>query len=157
MNLRHLVVPPLCLLVMLTAGAGYADPGADDPRLARLEERRTHFKAAFLAADVPVLESIVAPHYTHTNDKSEPLDREGWLDTMRRRQDSDSRITRFDSEYFPLKVHGDTAVVTGITRLRGIRDGSEYGILINFTHVWEWDGGEWYRIAFHDTYQPLEP
>ncbi|MGH8222425.1 MAG: hypothetical protein ACREQZ_05575, partial [Woeseiaceae bacterium] len=93
-------------------------------------------------------------------DRSEPLDREGWLASMRRRQDavnkSDSDITQFDSEYYPLKVHGDTAVVTGVTILRGIRDGWEYGTRINFTHVWEWDGTDWYRIAFHDTYQPLE-
>ncbi|MEX2496938.1 MAG: nuclear transport factor 2 family protein [Woeseia sp.] len=160
MSIRYLTVILLCVPWIPAPVVGHAGPAVDDPRFERLEIRRTRFKEAFVAADVAVLESIVAPHYTHTNDKSEPLDRAGWLDSMRRRQDAiadgDSRITQFDSEYFPLKIHGDTAVITGITTMRGIRDGSEYGMLINFTHVWEWDGNDWYRIAFHDTYQPLE-
>lgn len=161
MRLRSLSALLLCLPWILVSGVSRtADPVSEDPRMDRFEERRVQFKEAFVAADVAVLESIVAPHYTHTNDTSEPLDREGWLDSMRRRQDAmadgDSRITQFDSEYFPLRVHGDTAIVTGVTTMRGIRDGAEYGTLINFTHVWEWDGKDWYRIAFHDTYQPLE-
>lgn len=147
------------LLYLVTVLPWYAAQAGDDPRMARLEERRERFKAAFIEADVAVLETIIAPHYTHTNDGSEPLDREGWLASMRRRQqamqDSESEITQFDSEYYPLKVHGDTAVVTGVTILRGIRDGSEYGMHISFTHVWEWDGSDWYRIAFHDTYRPI--
>lgn len=157
MDFRRLTAPMLCLITVLP---WYGAEAGDDPRMARLEERRERFKAAFVKADVAVLETIVAPHYTHTNDRSEPLDREGWLASMRRRQEAmkqgNSDITQFDSEYFPLKIHGDTAVVTGLTTLRGIRDGSEYGMLINFTHVWEWDGTDWYRIAFHDTYQPLK-
>lgn len=157
MNLRRSTGLLLCLVTALPWHAALAD---DDARMARLEERRETFKKAFFNADVAVLETIVAPHYTHTNDRSEPLDREGWLATMRARQEAKSKgeadITQFDSEYFPLRVHGDTAVVTGVTTLRGVRDGADYGMLINFTHVWEWDGSEWYRIAFHDTYQPLE-
>ena len=148
------------LLCLLTVLPWYAAQAGDDARMARLEERRERFKAAFIVADVAVLEAIIAPHYTHTNDDSEPLDREGWLASMRRRQqamqEGESGITQFDSEYYPLKVHGDTAVVTGVTILRGIRDGSEYGMRINFTHVWEWDGSDWYRIAFHDTYRPID-
>ena len=160
MKLRSSALLLLCLPWMLASGASQtADATDEDWRMARFEERRVQFKEAFVAADVEVLESIVAPHYTHTNDKSEPLDREGWLDSMRRRQDAmgdgDARIIQFDSEYFPFRMHGDTAIVTGVTTMRGIRDGSEYGMRINFTHVWEWDGEDWYRIAFHDTYQPI--
>jgi ketosteroid isomerase-like protein len=146
----------LLIFVTTFSNSAYAE---DDERLSRLEQRRETFKEAFINADVAVLESIVAPHYTHTNDRSAPLDRDGWLATMRARQEKmsegENEITQFDSEYFPLRVHGDTAIVTGTTTLRGVRDEEEYGMHINFTHVWEWDGTEWYRVAFHDTYQPL--
>lgn len=131
MDFRRLTALMLCLITVLP---WYGAEAEVDAGKARLEERRERFKAAFVEADVAVLETIVAPHYTHTNDRSEPLDREGWLASMRRRQDAMnegcSDIIQFDSKYFPLRIHGDTAVVTRLTTLRGIRDGSEYGMLI---------------------------
>lgn len=146
-------------LVATASGAGMDVSGKDDPRLPRLQERMAKFRAAFVNADVAVLESIVAPHYTHTNDRDQPLTREQWLDSMERRQRQmaagENRLLQFDSEPNPVRIHGDTAIATGITIMRSIRGESEVAIRINWTHVWEWDGNDWYRIAFHDTYEDL--
>ena len=55
-----------------------------------------------------------------------------------------------------VRVSGDTAVVTGLVTMKGQRNGEPFGMNIRYTQVWAWDGEDWYRVAFHDTYTPLE-
>lgn len=117
------------------------------------------FREAFVKADVAVLEGMLAPNYTHTNDRSVPLPRARWLEGMAKRSAASDAgqpaITEFKTDNVTVSIWGDTAVGTGITTMRGVRNGSPYGMRINFTQVWAWDGKDWYRVAFHDTYDTL--
>lgn len=150
-------------LLMLAGGlatAGGTAVGAAEARQERLQQRMAQFREAFTKADVAVLEPMLAPNYTHTNDRSAPLDRASWLATMTNRraagESGGSTISEFTTSNVTLNVSGDTAVGTGTTIMRGTRNGEPYGMRINFTQVWAWIGDDWYRVAFHDTYQPLK-
>lgn len=157
------MLPALTLLCCLSAPAvhagGHAAAPATDAKQARLEERVELFSRAFATGDVELLDSMLAPNYTHTNDKAAPLDRAAWLASMeRRRADTESGVlvtTEFSTSEAGLNLAGDTAVATGLSVMRGKRGDFEFGLRIRFTSVWHWDGSDWYRVAFHDTYEPL--
>jgi ketosteroid isomerase-like protein len=152
------------LSVLLTLGAcqstGSSPVTGHDARTERLHERMAMFREAFAKADVAVLEGMLAPNYTHTNDRSAPLPRARWLEGMAQRRattdSGESKITQFTTDNVTLNVSGDTAVGTGVAVMRGTRNGSAYALRINFTQVWAWNGKDWYRVAFHDTYEPLK-
>jgi ketosteroid isomerase-like protein len=157
------MLPALTLLFCLSAPAvqagGHGAAPAADAKQARLQERVELFSRAFGAGDVPLLDSMLAPNYTHTNDKAPPLDRAAWLASMeRRRADIESGTlvtTEFSTTEAGLNVAGDTAVATGLSVMRGQRGDFGFALRIRFTSVWHWDGQDWYRVAFHDTYEPL--
>jgi len=157
------LLPALTLLLCLSAPAVHATghgaaPTADAKR-ARLEERVAMFSQAFASGDVALLDSMLAPNYTHTNDKAPPLDRSAWLASMERRRadiESGTLVTsEFTTSETGLSVAGSTAVATGLSVMRGRRGDFEFALSIRFTSVWAWDGSDWYRVAFHDTYEPL--
>lgn len=156
------VVAAAALLLLATVHATASEPASaeDTARQARLQERMTKFREAFAKADVAVLEGMLAPNYVHTNDRSAPLPRARWLEGMAKSQAAraagQSTTTEFKTDNVTLSVWGDTAVGTGVTTMRGVRNGSPFGLRINFTQVWAWDGKDWYRVAFHDTYETLK-
>lgn len=131
----------------------------EDPRRARLDERLAAFTAAFQAGDADALDGMLAPHYAHTNNSSPPTERDDWLANIQRSraaQTSASARPTFSNSDVKVRVSGDTAVVTGLSTMRGERDGKPFGLKIRFTNVWAWNGEDWFRVAFQDTYSPLE-
>jgi len=134
---------------------------ADDAKQARLQERMTALSAAFNASDVPTLDTLLAEHYSHTNNGAAPLNRADWLASIaKRRADMDSgtqKITSVETSEIEVQTRNDTAVGTGLYIMKGERNGNAFGLKIRFTQVWEWDGNDWYRVAFHDTYESLDP
>ena len=134
-------------------------PATDEKRSERLNERLTAFTAAFGASDVEALDGLLAEHYSHTNNSSAPLERSAWLQSMARRRDAVSSgstgRSQFSNSDVKVRISDDTAVVTGLSTMRGERDGKPFGMKIRYTHVWAWDKGDWYRVAFQDTYEPL--
>lgn len=134
---------------------------ADDAKQARLKERMAALSAAFNASDVPTLDTLLAEHYSHTNNGAAPLNRAAWLASIaKRRADMDSgsqNITSVETSEIEVQTHNDTAVGTGLYIMKGERNGNAFGLKIRFTQVWEWDSNDWYRVAFHDTYESIDP
>jgi ketosteroid isomerase-like protein len=145
----------------LTMLAGPVAAADDDAKLKRLDERAQAFSAAFMAGDADSLAGLLAPHYHHTNNSARALDREGWLATMEARMANIEAgrlvTTEYRTEESERVVHGDTAVVTGLAFMSGVRDQNPFAMRIRYTNVWAWDGDDWYRVAFHDTYEFLDP
>ena len=151
--------PIVALAVLLVTPMALADSHAEDPKRVRLDERLAAFTAAFQARDADALDALLAEHYVHSNDSSPPLERADWLGSMKRAaaaRASGSSSSTMDFADVKVRVSGDTAVVTGLVTMRGERDGKPFGMNIRYTNVWAWDGEDWYRVAFHDTYSPLD-
>jgi len=162
MLLRTLSLPAILLaLFSLPVAAGsHSGAAPANAKQQRLVERITQFSQAFAESDVATLDSLLAPNYLHTNDKAAPLDRAAWLASMeRRRADLESGalvVTEFTTSDTRLEVDGNSAVATGLSVMRGKRGDFEFGLRIRFTNVWAHNGEDWYRVAFHDTYEQLD-
>ncbi len=152
---KNLMTLPVALVVLGVS----AHAVADGHKEARLPERVAAISAAFNASDVEALEGMLAEHYSHTNNDAAPLDKSAWLASIeRRRADAESgtlNITDVSTSDIVVRTSGDTAVITGIYVMRGERAGEAFARRINFTQVLEWDGEDWYRVAFHDTYSQM--
>ena len=146
------------MLALITAGTQV--DASDGAKKNRLQERMSALSQAFNTADVPTLKTLLAEHYSHTNNGAPPLNKSAWLASIeKRRADMDAGILEItDVETSEIEVHtrNNTAVGTGLYVMRGKRNDQDFGLKIRYTQVWEWDGEDWYRVAFHDTYEPLK-
>lgn len=114
---------------------------------------------AYRAADVGAIETLITSDYTHTNGASAPIGRQEWLEWNRlRAQRHASGAWRTDSyavEDLEVQRYGDAAIVTGVVRSSGSRDGAPANVAVRFTALWVLEGDQWKRAAFQDA--PLSP
>jgi ketosteroid isomerase-like protein len=115
---------------------------------------------AYRTADVDRLESLITADYVHTNGGSPPIGRDQWLDWNRlraERQASGAWVTEtYDVEEVQVRAYGDTALVAGVVRSQGVRDGAATRVAVRFTSFWVFRDGAWRRAAFQDAPLPAQ-
>jgi hypothetical protein len=147
------VVPLLLLPICLPAEARASGP-EDEVRAAF-----SSFSRAFLEADAGTLRSLLTVDYLHVNGRSgSVLNREEWLDFIRSRRaelaSGELTVSVYEVDAVEVRVHGETAIVTGVVESRGVRREVPFVSRIRFTNVWVRQGGVWLRAAFHDSPLP---
>jgi len=60
-------------------------------------------------------------------------------------------VQQFVNEAMTAKLHGNTAIVTGIFRMKGIKDGKPYLQRGRFVDVWIYKNGSWVAISSQAT------
>jgi len=60
-------------------------------------------------------------------------------------------VQQFVNEAMTAKLHGNTAIVTGIFRMKGIKDGKPYLQRGRFVDVWMYKNGRWVAISSQAT------
>jgi len=117
------------------------------------------FGRAFASADVSALQLLLTEDYTHVNGSSgNVITRDQWLGWVAsRRAELDAGtlvIETYTVEDLRVQLYGETAVVSGIVRSRGLNGGTPFDSNIRFTNVWVLEEGVWRRAAFHDSRLP---
>ena len=117
------------------------------------------FGEAYVAADVVVLESLLADPYMHVDGSSGTVvDCATWLDwvaTQRSALDNGTLVIEsYEVEDLIVRMRRDSAITTGIVRSTGVRDGEPFATAIRFTNLWVLEGEEWKRALFHDSALP---
>ena len=59
----------------------------------------------------------------------------------------DINVTEINPESMTVRAHGTTAVVVGIYRERGVKDGQAYALRARFMDTWAFKNGKWLCIA----------
>ena len=59
--------------------------------------------------------------------------------------------TEYRIDDIRIHVHGDFAVATMVNTYAAIEDGEPVSGRLLLTQVWALEGGEWKRVAFHDS------
>ena len=116
-----------------------------------LEVALRRFARAWAAGDAALLETMLAPDYTHVDPTGEFFDRDDWLDDTR---DRAGRGTTVSFHNVTVRRHGDVAIVTGVIVMGGggiLAVDDPRDLSLRFTQVWSRMDGRWLRDAFHGT------
>lgn len=141
--------------VLLVGIPAKAIAGSEDDVKAAMAE----LTEAFMNADAETMDRMLATPYSHINNGGGPVERSAyvaWQHTRAEREAKDGKRRYTAYETSDIKVdflNEKTAVVTGLGKLSGERDGRPWSLDFRFTNVWTLDDdGQWQRAVFHDTY-----
>ena len=110
--------------------------------------------AAFLRGDVTFLESFLGEGFTLTNGSGEVTSREQTLEEVRK---GEPRYQVFRNSGMRVRLHGDTAIVLGITTVKGTSGGQPFAAELAFTDTLLKRGGRWVIVASHASRAPASP
>jgi ketosteroid isomerase-like protein len=69
---------------------------------------------------------------------------------------NDPKYEIFENYDMKVRLHGDTAVVTGKTHTKGISSGKPFDLQFQFTDTFVKDGGHWRLLAGHVSKLPVK-
>jgi ketosteroid isomerase-like protein len=107
--------------------------------------------AAFERGDVAFLEAFLGDGFTLTNGSGEITSRKQTLDEVRRRE---PRYEVFRNSRMRVRLYGDTALVLGITTVKGSSAGRPFAAELAFTDTLLKRGGRWVIVASHASRAP---
>lgn len=126
----------------LDRDSGPADPAVIEQHLVKLEQ---DWCKAYLARDVKVLGRIEADQWVCTSHKGELFSR---AEDMADLESGTYAATEFKIENVKVRLHGDTAVVTGIQTERATYKGEDASGVFAITDTWQKQrDGSWQCIA----------
>jgi ketosteroid isomerase-like protein len=136
----------LCLLMMMglsSSLAARADAKADE---ALILERIHKACAAFEKGDADYLVEFLDESFTLTDTRGQVTTREQNLAEVRKRE---PRYDMFRNHGMKVRVYGDSAVVTGITSIKGTSGGAAFAVDVQFTDTLIKRDGKWRMVASH--------
>ncbi len=136
----------LCFLLLASA-ASAADKRAE----AQVMQVTQDACVAFLEADLAAAERLLAPGFTMVNSQAVVQSREEVLAEIRNR---DPVYSEFRNHSMSARVFGDTAIVQGITTVKGKSGEHEFDVNVRFTDTLIREKGQWRLIVSHVTAMP---
>ena len=111
---------------------------------------------AYQRSDVAGITKGVMEDYTLTNSSGKVTTRKGDLEEAKK---VDPKYETFENEDMKVRVHSDTAVVLGVTHVKGVSGGKPFEARFKFTDTFVKDNGQWRLYAGHVTKvaSPAEP
>jgi ketosteroid isomerase-like protein len=144
----------LILLCVCGFGQEAARVAVGDSRQ-QIEDAVARFSKAFVEADVSTLDALLSEDYVHTNSTGSVLNKRQWLEYIKtRRADLEAGrlvIESYENTDLRIRVHAESAIVTGSNVAKGKREGKPFVTELRFTHLWIRQSGQWKRAAFHDS------
>ena len=98
--------------------------------------------------DTAALERILAPAFVTTDSDGRLVTR---AEMFARRESGAVKYTAFTQDDYKVHVVGDTAVVTGRSTIKGIRDGKDLNGRERWTDVFVRRNGNWQAVASHSS------
>ena len=120
---------------------------SDEQQLLTIEQE---WCGAYLHGDADYLTRLLTDDFVITNSRAEVNDKAAELQETR---DRTVHYTVFENRDMTVRVHGDAAVVTGRTRLKGTiaASGKAIEAEVQFTDVFARIDGRWRAIAAHSS------
>jgi len=106
---------------------------------------------AFRLRDIPALERLLAPEFTLVSTNAEVQNR---AQAMQEVRDGDPQYERFENHSMNARLYGDTAVVQGITSLKGRSGGKPFALDVRFTDTLVRINDRWTIVVSHVTKIP---
>jgi len=130
--------------VFLSIGL-FAQTGNVEQTLLQLER---DWEQANAKNDTAALERILAPEFVSTDSDGRLTTR---AETFARRKSGQVKFTAFTQDDYKVHLVGDTAIVTGRSTIKGVRDGKDLTGRERWTDVFVQRNGRWQAIASHSS------
>ncbi len=98
--------------------------------------------------DLAALDRILAPEFVSTGSDGRLTTR---AEVMARRKSGAVKFTTFTQDDYKVHVIDDTAIVTGRSTIKGIRDGKDWTGQERWTDVFVRRNGRWQAVASHSS------
>jgi ketosteroid isomerase-like protein len=137
-----LLLGVLAVWALDIAAAQNQSDGASS-KILSLEDK---WNAAYKRGDIATMESLLAADFIITVEDGSTFSKSGYI---AHNGDSTVHIEITEMSGVNVRMHGNTAVVTGAYHEKGLSKGKPYEFRDRFTDVWMNVNGKWQVIASH--------
>jgi len=142
MHIRTTYSLILCLLVA-SAGTSPAQEKSDAATVRALELRWTE---SYKERSIDILSSLLAEDFVITIEDGSIYSKAGYISHS---ADGSTKVQVAELSDLKVRIHGDTAIVTGAYHEKGESNGKSYEYHDRLTDVWMKSGGKWQVVASH--------
>jgi ketosteroid isomerase-like protein len=133
----------LCLLAASTVCALAQDKDKDAATIHSLELKWTE---SYKAHNIDILSSLLAEDFVITIEDGSVYSKTGYISHS---ADANTHVQVAELSDLKVRMHGDTAVVTGAYHEKGVSSGKPYEYHDRLTDVWMKISGKWQVVASH--------
>jgi len=133
------------ILGLLAASALHlaAQDKADAATIRALELKRTQ---SYKERSIDILSSLLSEDFVITVEDGSVYSKAGYISHS---ADPSTQVQVAEMSDLKVRIHGDTAIVTGAYHERGESNGKRYEYHDRLTDVWMKSGGKWQVVASH--------
>lgn len=131
-------------LLLLTLPLVAAAQESDDANAVRALELK--WTESYKQRNIDILSSLLSEEFVITVEDGNVYSKSGYITHT---ADSSVRVEIAEMSDLKVRMHGDTAIVTGAYHERGQSKGKTYEYHDRLTDVWKRIGGKWQVIASH--------
>ncbi len=140
-----------CTLPLLLVSLSFGLPAPNEPKASQLElDKVLQFERAwcraYLQGDTDFLQKYVLDDFTLTNSNTQISTKAGDIKDLK---SGAVKYEVFENREMKPRIHGDTAVITGWTKVKATIAGKPYETDVAFTDTLVRIGGQWYGAACH--------
>lgn len=136
------------VLVFVLGSANFAAAQAkSDAAVAKIMALENKWDEAYLKAEIAALNSLLADDFIITVEDGSTYSKPGYIAHA---GDANVKVEVAEITEVKVRMHGNTAVVTGAYHEKGTSKGKPYEYRDRYTDIWQSSsGGNWQLIASH--------
>ncbi len=131
-----------CLLVMLAMPS----PAQDKSDAATIRSLELKWTESYRQRQVDILSSLLAEDFIITVEDGSTYGKTGYISHS---AEPSTKVEVAEMSDLKVRMHGNTAIVTGSYHERGESKGKQYEYHDRLTDVWMKSGGKWQVVASH--------
>lgn len=131
------------LIIAFSAANSFAQEKSEAATIRALELKWTE---SYKQRSIDILSSLLAEEFVITVEDGNVYSKAGYISHT---ADSKVRVDVAEMSDLKVRVHGDTAIVTGSYHEKGVSEGKTYEYRDRLTDVWVKTGGKWQVVASH--------
>lgn len=141
--MKEWMLMPALVLTMAMAGAQARDAKQDERAILQAEAALCE---AFESGDAAYLRDALDPRFTLVDSRGTVTNLEQNLQEVQARE---PRYETFRNHGQSIRIYGDTAIITGVTSVKGTAGGEAFAADFRFTDTWLYRDGRWLLAASH--------
>ena len=134
------------LIIFLLAASTLRLPAQDKSDAATVRALEMKWTESYKQRSIDIISSLLAEDFVITIEDGNVYSKAGYISHS---ADASTRVQVAELSELKVRMHGDTAIVTGAYHEKGESNGKAYEYHDRLTDVWMKVGGKWQVVASH--------